>query len=187
MHWPESRRGVAALSDFTSRVGGGYAVASLIQFDPVEDPASRSTPAGGLPELQCRAIGNSTEIGVGRQHCQIVTYAQLREESVNCSDLHAASATAISQFGRVDVILAIRRYHWNGRKSFEDLIAGLRACKPLEKILKDEAGRQDNLVGLDCPDQRTDLSRWIRRVAPQRERPDAGVDEEAQSRPRPAL
>jgi hypothetical protein len=132
-------------------------------------------------------VSSDRQFGVGREHCQIVTYAQLREESVNCSDLHAASATAISQFGRVDMIFAIWRYHWNGGESFEDLIAGLRASKPLEKFLKDEAGRQDDLVGLDCPDQHTDLRPWIRRVAPQRERPDAGVDEEAQSRPRPAL
>ena len=90
-----------------------------------------------------------------------MTYAQLCEESVDCSDLHAASAAAISQFGRVDVILAIRRQHRNGGKSFEDPIARLGTRKALEKLLKDEAGRQDDLVGLDRPDQHADLSRWI--------------------------
>lgn len=116
-----------------------------------------------------------------------MTYAELGQEGVDRADLHAASAATVSQLGRFNVILAVRREHRNGGEWIEDLVTGARTRKPLENSLKDEASGQDCLAGLDRPCECPNVARPIGGTTSQRKRPNAGVDEEAQSRLCPAL
>jgi len=66
-------------------------------------------------------LGDVREIVVGGQHRQLVAQAQLRQKRVDGPDLHALSAAAVPQLGRVDVIVAIRHDERQRRKAFDDL------------------------------------------------------------------
>jgi hypothetical protein len=139
------------------------------------------------PDPECGVIGNLPEIVVGRKHRQIMTYAQLSQESINRSDLHAVSAAAVPQLRRPDVIVAIWHQQGDGRKSVENLVAGLRTQEALKKFLKDEACRQNHLAGFDCLDERPDLPGRRDCIAAKREGPNASVHEKTQSRVRSPL
>jgi hypothetical protein len=131
--------------------------------------------------------GNASEVLVGRQHCEIVAHAQLCQEGVDGSDLHAIPAAAIAQVRRPDVIIAIRRQQWDGRKSVKNLSAALWARKALQQLLKHQAGSQDRLAVFDCADQHTDFADRSRSASPKRERPNTRVHKQGQSRARSAL
>jgi hypothetical protein len=60
-----------------------------------------------IPDLEQGVIGNAAEILVRRQHRQVMTDAQLGEEGIDCTDLHAVSAAAIPEIRRPSVIVAI--------------------------------------------------------------------------------
>ena len=49
------------------------------------------------------------EVVVACQHRQIMPNAELSEEGIDCASLHARAAAAVSEFGGVNVIVAIRR------------------------------------------------------------------------------
>lgn len=51
--------------------------------------------------------GRHREIVVGSQQRQIVPDAQLRDDAINGSDLHAGAPTGVAQLGGVDVILPV--------------------------------------------------------------------------------
>jgi len=72
-------------------------------------------------------VRNVTEILVRRQHRQVMADAQLSQERIDCSDLHAISPAAIPERRRRDVIVAVRHEQRDGRKPVKNLIAGLRA------------------------------------------------------------
>jgi hypothetical protein len=48
------------------------------------------------PELQCGLGGNMPEVGVGLEHCQVMTKAKLRQEGIDHSNLNACSPAAVS-------------------------------------------------------------------------------------------
>lgn len=75
------------------------------------------------------------EILVRRQHCQVMAYAQLSQESIDGSNLHAVSSTAIPKLRRCDVIVAVWDEQGDGGKPIQNLIAGLRARKALKEFL----------------------------------------------------
>ena len=116
-----------------------------------------------------------------------MTNAKLGEQGIDGSDLHAGAAAAVSQVRGLDVIAAVGNQERHGGEAIEYLRAGFRAREALLKFLEDEARRQDRLAGFDRPDQRPHLHGRGRRITQKRKRPDAGVDEEAQSRARSAL
>jgi hypothetical protein len=127
------------------------------------------------------------EIIVAGEHRQAMTDAQLGQEGIDGSDLHAAASAAISHLGGPNVIVTIGHQQRYGGKPIQDPIAGSGAREALKELLKDEAGRNDRLAGLDRLNQPEYLACRRRRVTPERERPHASVHEKAQSRVRSAL
>ena len=127
------------------------------------------------------------EILVGGQHREVVAHAQLRQKRVDRPDLHALSAAVISQFRRMDVIVAIRDDERQRRKALDELGPAFGSGEALQKFLQDKARRQNYFAAFDGSHQHPDFYPTGRLVPPQRERPDAGVDEEAHSRLRSAL
>lgn len=113
--------------------------------------------------------------------------AKLREQNVNCASLNACSPAVIPQLSGFDMIVAIRRQERYRGKSLQNLRASSWARETLQKLLKDEARGKQHLAYLDGLNERLHfLGRgWL--VATKRQRPDAGVDEESQSRARSAL
>jgi hypothetical protein len=109
------------------------------------------------------------------------------EKRVDRPDLHALSAAVVPQLGRIDVIVAVRHDEGQRRKALDDLGPALGPGEALQELLQDEAGRQECFAALKSPHQHPDLGSIGRPVPPQRERPDAGVDEKAHLRWRSAL
>jgi hypothetical protein len=132
-------------------------------------------------------VNDVPEVVVSRQHCQFVVNAKLGQESVDRSDLHSVATASVSQFGCLDVIVAIRHQQRHRRKTFENLISRLRPGESLQKLLKHEACRNYGLAALDRFDKRCDFSCGSGRIPPERKRPDAGIHEERQARFRSAL
>ncbi len=71
--------------------------------------------------------GDELKVIVGRQHRQAVANAELRQESVDDSNLDAGTTTSVPQIRRADVILAIRHKQWHRGKSVQNLRAGSRS------------------------------------------------------------
>ena len=132
-------------------------------------------------------IGDAPEIFVGREHRQPMVNAELGQESVDRADLHAGAATGIAQRRRVDVIVAVRHEEWHCGKSIQDLRARARPRKALQQLLQDKTGRKNIFAALDRAKESACLRRVGGRIASERERPHAGIDEQAQSRPRSVL
>ena len=112
---------------------------------------------------------------------------QLREKGVDRSDLDAAAAALVPQRRSFDVIIAIRRQQGHGRKATDDLIAGFGAGETLQELLQNEAGRYESLIVPKGLDQRRHLPCVRRPITPERERPNACIHKQRQSRARSAL
>jgi hypothetical protein len=140
-----------------------------------------------IPKLQRASTRDPSEIIVGGKHRQVVSHAKLSQKRVDRSNLNSGSPTAVSQLGRLHVNVAVWDDEGQGRKTIQDLQASLGTRKSLQKLLKHEAGREDCFAQFNRSDEGRDLRRRSKRIAPQRQRPDTGIDKEAQSRVRPAL
>lgn len=116
-----------------------------------------------------------------------MTDAKPRQEGVNRSNLHACASANVPQIGGADVILSIRSKKRQGGKTIQNSCPGLRPRKALKKFLEDKTRRQNGLTGFDSADQCLHRRVLRRCVAPECQRPNAGIDEQAQSRTRPAL
>ena len=100
------------------------------------------------------------EVVVGRQQFEVVPETQLRQKRIDRSDLDSSAATFVAQGRGLDVILTIRHDQRQRRETVQDLIARLRASKPLQDFLQYEPGGVD---GFPSP-QRSDESTHLRQV-----------------------
>lgn len=158
-------------------------------------PASLSGAAegelvGGLwsaaPEAQRCVSRHVLEVPVGAEHREVVAQAELCQENVDGPDLHSVPSAGRAQVRRGDVVVPVRHEERQRRKPFQDRLARLRSPEALQDLLQDQTGRADRLA----PPQRTrELldDRVVRPVPSHRQRPNAGVDEEAHPRDRSAL
>ena len=78
---------------------------------------------------------------------------ELREESVDRPDLHAASAAGVSKSGCRDVVIPVGRKKGQSCEAFDHAIARARSAEALKQFLENEARRKDGLTGLQCPGQ----------------------------------
>ena len=109
----------------------------------------RSTP----PEIQRLVLGEASEVSVRRQHGEIVTDAELREESVDRPDSDAAPAAGIAQGGCRDVVFPVGHEEGEGGEALDDAISRARPMEALKKFLENEARGEDGLADLQCPRQ----------------------------------
>jgi hypothetical protein len=128
-----------------------------------------------------------TEIIVAGEHCQVMTDAQLGEDSVDGSDLNTGAPASIPEISSFDVVLPFRRDQRDRRKSAQQCLAIPRTGETLQQFLQDEAGRIDGLAFFQGSDKGGYLGGYDGPVAPEGQRPDAGIHEQAQSRSRSAL
>jgi hypothetical protein len=72
-------------------------------------------------------FGETGEVSVRRQHGEIMPNTELREESVDRPDLHAASAAGVSKSGRRNVVIPVGHEKRQGCETFDDVIARTRS------------------------------------------------------------
>lgn len=132
-------------------------------------------------------LGDTVKIGVGGQHRQLEADAELCQERVDRSDLNAAPAAIVAKIRGRDVILAFGPQEWEGTETLDDRLASARPPKPLKQLLQDQPGGEHRLLPSEAAPELRELGCDVRPIAPQGERPDTGVDEEAQERDRSRL
>lgn len=113
--------------------------------------------------------------------------AKLCQERIDRSNLNTCLPAAVPRRGGLNMIVAIRHNERYRGKAVQNLRAGFRTREALQKLLENKACGHEHLACFDGTGERLDLLGLRRRVTPKRERPNAGIDEEAQSRLRSAL
>ena len=127
------------------------------------------------------------KVSVGSQHSEIVTETELSKQRVDRTDLNSSAAAFVPQFGRVYMVKPVGNQQRQRGEAIEDLCSVPRSREALQKLLQNQPGREDFLAGFDRADEFPRLLRQNTRIAPESQRPDAGVDKEAQWRERSAL
>ena len=127
------------------------------------------------------------EIVVGRQQGKLMANAELRQNGIDRAKLQTGATTAISEFRRIDVILAVGRQKWQDCESVDDVFARPRAGKSLQQFLQDQPGGQDSIATFEGIAQRRYLRGRRDLVASKGKRPHAGIDEQAHRRVRSTL
>ena len=75
-----------------------------------------------------------------------------------------------------DVILPIRLDHWQCSEPLNNRVLGFWTAEALQKLLQNQAGRDNRVSAIERFAQRNDLPGFAGAVAPERQRPNAGID-----------
>jgi hypothetical protein len=87
------------------------------------------------PESNRHDSTGCAKVIVCRQQDQFVTNTELRQQSVDRSDLHTAASTLDAQIGRRDVVVAIRHDKGQGTKPGDDLLVSFGSRESLQQFL----------------------------------------------------
>ena len=126
-------------------------------------------------------LRNPQKITVCRQYRELEANAKLCQQGVDRADLKAVPSAGVSEIGGVDVVASIGNEKGQGGEAIDDRVSRSRSPEPLQEFLENEAGREDGFATSESPSQLLHLGLWVGWVPPKRERPDAGVDQPAQS------
>ena len=114
--------------------------------------------------------------------------AKLREQRINGADLDTGLAAGITQGCSTDLVVPIGLKQGQSSKTFDDLRLRLGARKALQQLLKNQAGRDDDLRTEQGLLELVDLWFGSVRITAKSQRPDAGVNQKGhQRRDRSAL
>ena len=113
--------------------------------------------------------------------------AKLGEQRINGSNLNAVAAAVVAQAGCGDMVATRRHNHGDGREAVDDPRPSARAAAALQQFLKYQAGRVDCLAAAERLPQVPHLGAFRWRIPPERQRPDAGIYEQAHLRVRSRL
>lgn len=92
-------------------------------------------------------------------------HAKLGNQRIDRAESNTCPPTCVSKFSGRDVIFAIGLKQGKRSESLDDLCRGLRPGKALQKFLKDEARRHDDVRSEESILQRIDLRYGHRCVA----------------------
>ena len=132
-------------------------------------------------------VGDPAEVPIGRQQRQIMSDAELGDESVNRSDLNSLPPTSVAQGSGLDVIREVRSQERQGREPGNDLRSRPGAGETLEEFLQHDPRGENELSPLKRMNQRLHLGEVGRAFPSEGERPHARVDEELHDRDRSDL
>ena len=127
------------------------------------------------------------EVLIGAQKNEVMPDAELRNQRIDCSDLHTRPATGISQSCRSHIVFAVRLNQCQRRKPLDDLLTGLGTGEALKQFLQHKTGRDHNICTSKRILQRLYLGLFNLNVTSEGKRPDAGIDEERHFRERSDL
>lgn len=156
-----------------------------VEIHRVARPHPQYSPR--LPHLERNQPGRAHEVLIRRQQRQVVVNAKLCDQRVDRADLEATTPAGVAQLRGGNVIRPAGREQRKRREAIDDRFARFGSGKTLQQFLEDQAGHDDLIATLECVDESCYLGNGIGRVPPQRERPDTGIDEEAQGRKRSDL
>jgi hypothetical protein len=85
-----------------------------------------------MPQSEWRVLCNPPEVDIRREHSEIVSNAQLREQHVDRSNLHVIAPAGISKLSRADVVFPIGYDQGKGGKAIDNGLTSLRARESLK-------------------------------------------------------
>jgi hypothetical protein len=132
-------------------------------------------------------FGDATEVSVCGQQRELETDAQLRQQGVDRADLKPTHSAIVSEICGIDMVPALGHEESERGEAINDCGSRSWPSKSLQELLQDQAGREDRFATSECPPQLRDFQGDVEQVAPQSQRPDTGVDEDAQPRDRSPL
>jgi hypothetical protein len=127
------------------------------------------------------------KIFVRGQQCQCVTDTKLGEQGIYSTDLYTGTAALVAQFGRSDVILAIRIEKWQRAKAINKVFARTGSGESLQQLLQYQSSCDDHIAPFDGLSQRQHLRSQGIRIAAKCQRSNAGVNKQRHERERSAL
>jgi hypothetical protein len=139
------------------------------------------------PKRQGGMSGHALEVAVGAEQLQFPVNAKLGQQGIDGPHLQSQAPALIAKLCRTNVVVSVRNDVGKRAESLDDLLAGSRTGKTLEQFLEYETGCEDELSCPQCLRQSTEMRQIGWRVAPQRQRPYARVDEQTHSRERSVL
>jgi hypothetical protein len=86
-----------------------------------------------------------SEVTISSQNLEIVSSAQLDNQSVDCANLNTVPAASASDFCCVDIVLSIRLNKGQGGETLYDAVTCFRASKSLQQLMQDQASAE-NLI-----------------------------------------
>ena len=124
---------------------------------------------------------------IGAQQNKPMPDAKLRNERINSAHLNTRPAACISEARCGNVVVAVGRNQRERRQTFDDLFTGLGTRESLKKFLQNKPGGHHHIRSGKRLFQRLHFRLINLNVAPQRERPNARIDQERHLRERSAL
>ncbi|HEV7485399.1 MAG TPA: hypothetical protein VGQ65_06920 [Thermoanaerobaculia bacterium] len=139
------------------------------------------------PEAERRNRGKVLEIPVYTQQDEFVPDAEPGQESINGSDLNAATATVVAKICCCGVIFALGHDQRQRSESIKNLLSRFRAAETLQDLLKNQACSEDRSFVPKSVSQEVHAGMTLTAIAAHGKRPDTGVNEQFQSRDRAVL
>ncbi len=127
------------------------------------------------PNSSTRVPGGKNCLGRSRNVLPVVR-GQSRQSVVS-----SAGLKAISNLGRLDMIVSIRLHQGQCGEALDDFCLGRWARKPLQQVLQDHAGGDHHLCAAQCVLEQENR-RCYRNTATQCQSPNTGVDQECHQR-----
>jgi hypothetical protein len=131
--------------------------------------------------------GDIAKVSVGRQHREVVADTKLRQKRIDRAGLNAAPSTFVFQFGRLHMVAPVGHQQRQRGEPIEDLRSVPRSGEALQNLLRNEAGGYEFFPGFYGADQLAAFVGCGGAITPESQRPDAGLDKQAQRRDRSAL
>lgn len=132
-------------------------------------------------------LGSVREILIAGQQSQVIPYAQLRDQCVHSAKPHASPAAFVAKRGCRNVIVPVRLYEGKGTKARDDIGGRFGAGESLKEFLEHQAGCDNDFRAGERCNQCLHFGRNGCSVAPESERPDAGINQETHLRVRSDL
>jgi hypothetical protein len=132
-------------------------------------------------------FGGVHEILIGAQQNDFVSDAQLRDQRVDCANLHARSTAQIPEMGRGNMVPSVWLYQCQRRETLDDFCACLGAREALEKFLQHQPRGDDDVGASEGFLEGLNLGHFNLDIASECQRPDARIDEKRHLRERSAL
>lgn len=127
------------------------------------------------------------EVLISAEQRESVPDTEFRDERINRTDLDSGTAAGVAERCCLDVVVAIRNQKRYGRKAIENLSTCLGSSEALQQLLENESSGENSVATAQGLFQRGNVRARFRRIAPERQRPHTGVDEQAHLRERSVL
>lgn len=129
------------------------------------------------------------EVTIGREEREIVANTKRSDQRIDCAQLNASPPASVANVSGSNEVLAGWLQPSKRGEALENLIPSPKTTETLQELLEHEPGHEDCFLPGESALQTVDaaLLRVVYGIPSKSQRPDTGVDQQAQDRERSAL